>query len=122
MSDAQIYVGSTVVHSSMGVPIGFNHTFLFYDGDGNLDTTDDQEVIQGLPEVTGGSGDLIINRASADLTDDMDLDSNNDGHADVDPSTLNLNNVTSYFGDGESGWGQLVVYISTLGEVESGAL
>ena len=121
MSDAKIYVGSTEVDYYELVPSGFNHTFLFYDADGNLNTTNDQWVIQAYPSsVNPFTNKLVISNTWAGNDSKLDLDTDNDGLADRNPSDLNLVDITSYFDDGETGWQSLSAHAESLGTYESG--
>ncbi|WP_300016402.1 hypothetical protein [uncultured Roseobacter sp.] len=121
MSNGKIYVGSSEVDYYLTIPTGFNHTFIFYDQDGDLNTTHDQFFIDAVPssinpftnQLTVRSGDF------AGLDDKLDLDTDNDGFADIAPSTLNLVDITSNFSDAATGWADLKDHAERLGTYEA---
>lgn len=121
MTNAKIYVGSTEVDYYNLIPSDFDHTFLFYDGDGDLSTTNDQFVIQAIPSSINPFTNSLVIKSNDFAGNDQktDLDTDNDGYADRPASDLNLVEITSLFSDGASGWSQLQAHAAQLGNYES---
>ena len=121
MSQGKIYVGSTEVWYYDTLPSGFDHTFLLYDQDGSLQTTGDQYIIQGVPSDQNPFTNKLVIQSNvwAGLESSLDLDTDNDGFADIPPSDLNLVDITAYFGDASLGWGKLQSNVEAIGQYES---
>jgi Ca2+-binding RTX toxin-like protein len=120
MANGKIFVGSSNIDyfNISFFPSNFNHTFLFYDADGDTTTTGDQSVIQGLPSSANpGTNQLLITTSWPGSEDTLDLDTDNDGIADRPASDLNLVDITSYIipGDAAAGWAQLLSQVDSLG-------